>query len=58
LLFQGNHPVPGKALVNIASIEPQGQEALLLMFDDGLCDRYSWAFLYALGQTHEKNWTA
>jgi hypothetical protein len=42
--------------VNFASIEPQGQEALLLAFDDGHCDSYSWPLLHALGQAHEKNW--
>jgi DUF971 family protein/molybdopterin converting factor small subunit len=50
-------PVHGKIMVNIASIDPQGQEALLLTFDDGHHDRYSWPFLYALGQAHVKNWT-
>jgi DUF971 family protein/molybdopterin converting factor small subunit len=51
-------PVHGKAMVNIATIEPQGQEALLLAFDDGHFDSYSWPLLHALGQAHEKNWTA
>lgn len=54
---QDQGPVHGKAKVSIASIEPQGQEALLLAFDDGHCDSYSWPFLHALGQAHEKNWT-
>jgi DUF971 family protein/molybdopterin converting factor small subunit len=49
-------PVHGKARVNIASIEPQGQEALLLAFDDGYSDSYSWPLLRALGQTYETNW--
>jgi DUF971 family protein/molybdopterin converting factor small subunit len=54
---QNQGPVYGKAMVNIATIEPQGQEALLLAFDDGHLDSYSWPFLRALGQAHEKNWT-
>jgi DUF971 family protein/molybdopterin converting factor small subunit len=55
---QDQGPVPGKIMVNIASIEPQGQEALLLTFDDGHYDRFSWPFLYALGHSHGKNWTS
>jgi len=53
---QDQGPVHGKAMVNITSIEPQGREALLLAFDDGHCDSYSWPLLHALGQAHEKNW--
>jgi DUF971 family protein/molybdopterin converting factor small subunit len=53
---QGQGPVHGKAMVNLASIEPQGQEALLLAFDDEHCDSYSWPLLHALGQAYEKNW--
>lgn len=53
---QGQMLVHGKAMVNLASIEPQGQEALLLAFDDGHCDSYSWPLLHALGQAYEKNW--
>lgn len=53
---QDQGPVHGKAMVNLASIEPQGQEALLLAFDDGHCDNYTWPLLHALGQAHEKNW--
>jgi len=53
---QNQEPVHGKAKVNIASIEPEGQEALLLAFDDGHSDSYSWWLLHALGQALEKNW--
>jgi DUF971 family protein/molybdopterin converting factor small subunit len=53
---QDEGPVHGKAKVNIASIEPLGQDALLLAFDDGHCDSYSWPFLHALGRAHDKNW--
>ena len=53
---QDEKPVHGKAKVNIARIEPLGQEALLLAFDDGYCDSYSWSFLHALGRAHENNW--
>ena len=49
-------PVHGKARVNIASIEPQGEEALLLAFDDGYSESYSWPLLHALGLAYEKNW--
>ncbi|MEN8178546.1 MAG: gamma-butyrobetaine hydroxylase-like domain-containing protein [Pseudomonadota bacterium] len=50
-------PVTGKEQVNILKIEPQGQYAIQLVFDDdhdtGI---YSWETLYALGQEKEKNW--
>ena len=50
-------PVTGKEQVNILNIEPQGQYAVRLIFDDGHdTSIYSWDTLYELGQKHEDNW--
>ena len=50
-------PVTGKEGVNITSIEPQGQYALRLSFDDGHdTGIYSWDTLYKLGVNQEQNW--
>ena len=47
----------GKEGVNITSIEPQGQYALRLSFDDGHdTGIYSWDTLYKLGVNQEQNW--
>ncbi len=47
----------GKENVNIKEIEPVGNYAVRLIFDDehatGL---YSWDYLYELGIEHENNW--
>lgn len=47
----------GKENVNIEKIEPVGNYAVRLIFDDkhatGL---YSWAYLYELGIEHDNNW--
>lgn len=47
----------GKEDVNIVNIEPVGQYAVVLEFDDehntGI---YSWEKLYELGVNQEKNW--
>lgn len=52
-------PVTGKETVNIERIEPQGQYAVRLVFDDGHdTGIYSWETLYQLGQDREKNWQA
>ncbi len=52
-------PVTGKEAVNIASIEPQGQYAIRVVFDDGHdTGIYSWDTLYAMGRDREKNWAA
>ncbi len=49
--------VPGKRGVNIARIEPVGQYAVRLVFDDGHnTGLYSWNVLHELGTHHEKNW--
>ncbi len=50
-------PVTGKEGVNIADIEPQGQYAVRLIFDDGYDSGiYSWDTLYDLGRNREQNW--
>ena len=47
----------GKEDVNITAIEPVGNYAVKLVFDDnhdsGL---YSWEYLYKLGTEHEQRW--
>jgi DUF971 family protein len=47
----------GKEDVNIEKIEPVGNYAVCLHFDDqhntGI---YSWEYLYRLGRDHEGNW--
>ncbi len=53
----GKTLVTGKEQVNIERIEPQGQYAIRLIFDDGHdTGIYSWETLYRLGQDQEKNW--
>ncbi len=50
-------PVLGKEAVNIERIEPQGQYAVRLVFDDGHdTGIYSWDTLYDLGVNKEANW--
>lgn len=50
-------PVTGKETVNIEKIEPQGNYALRLYFDDGHdTGIYSWNTLYSLGEKFEANW--
>jgi DUF971 family protein/molybdopterin converting factor small subunit len=52
-----DHPLTGKEQVNITAIEPQGQYAVRLVFDDGHdTGIYSWDTLYQLGREQEKNW--
>ena len=49
--------IPGKRMVNIVDIEPVGQYAVKLIFDDGHdSGLYDWDFLYTLGQEHDANW--
>ena len=47
----------GKETVNIQHIEPVGNYAVCLHFDDehntGI---YSWEYLYKLGMSHKENW--
>lgn len=59
---QGHHPsqkvlVTGKRHVNITGVEPVGQYAVLLRFDDGHASGiFSWATLHALGRDFDANW--
>jgi DUF971 family protein len=59
---QGHGPgqktlVPGRAHVGIMELEPVGNYAVRIKFDD-LHDTgiYSWNYLYQLGVEHEKRW--
>lgn len=50
--------IGGKRNVNIAAIEPVGQYAVRLRFDDGHdTGLYSWTVLHDLVQKQEQNWT-
>ncbi|HED35026.1 MAG TPA: DUF971 domain-containing protein [Gammaproteobacteria bacterium] len=50
-------PVFGKASVNISKIEPQGNYALRLYFDDGYDSGiFSWDTLYELGTGYDSLW--
>ena len=61
---QGHGPgqrvlVSGKANVNIDAVEPVGNYAVLLRFDDGHASGiFSWDVLYTLGRDHARNWQA
>ncbi len=61
---QGHGPgqrvlVPGKKHVNITAIEPVGNYAVQLHFDDGHnTGIFSWTLLRELGQTFDTRWTA
>jgi DUF971 family protein len=47
----------GKQHVGISSLEPVGNYALRLFFDDGHnTGLYSWSVLYQLGAEQETNW--
>ena len=47
----------GKQNVNIKAIEPIGNYAVRLVFDDGHdTGLYSWDYLYDLGVNRERNW--
>lgn len=49
----------GKENVNIIAIEPVGQYAVKLIFDDGHeSGIYSFDWLYELGMRHEEYWMA
>ena len=51
--------VPGKRRVGITDIEPTGNYAVILKFDDGHATGiYSWDFLYHLGQHQDDIWQA
>ena len=47
----------GKHAVGIRSIDPVGNYAVRLVFDDGHdSGLYTWAYLYELGTTHHEKW--
>jgi DUF971 family protein len=47
----------GKENVNIKEIEPVGNYAVRLIFDDNhATGLYSWNYLYELGVEHDNNW--
>jgi DUF971 family protein len=49
--------VTGKAGVGIRAIEPVGQYAVRLVFDDGHdTGLYTWKYLYELGRDFTGNW--
>jgi len=50
-------PIAGKRNVRILKIEPVGNYAVRLMFDDGhSTGLYSWALLWALGSEEKARW--
>ncbi len=61
---QGHGPgqrvlVPGKRNVNISNIEPIGNYAVLLHFDDGHASGiFSWTTLRELGEEYDRRWPA
>lgn len=47
----------GKHNVNVTKVEPVGQYAVRLIFDDGHdTGLYTWSYLYELGKEREKKW--
>lgn len=49
--------VPGKSSVKIHGVEPVGNYAVRLIFDDGHeTGLYSWSYLLTLGQTRDRLW--
>ncbi len=61
---QGHGPdqrvlVYGRKYIKIMAVEPVGNYALLLRFDDGHASGiFSWQVLAELGRNHERNWQA
>ena len=61
---QGHGPgqrqiVAGKRNVKIAGLEPVGNYAIRILFDDGHdTGLYSWDYLHQLGRDREKKWAA
>ncbi|HVQ10898.1 MAG TPA: DUF971 domain-containing protein [Methyloceanibacter sp.] len=59
---QGHSPeervtVPGKKAVRISRIEPVGNYAARIVFDDGhATGLYTWAYLRELGENKEARW--
>ncbi len=51
--------VPGKRHVGIVSLEPVGNYAVRILFDDGHdTGIYSWSYLYELGRDQAEIWAA
>ena len=49
----------GKSAVNIRAIEPVGNYAVKLVFDDGHdSGLFSWEYLYELGRDYDALWSA
>jgi len=49
--------VLGKENVGVKSVEPVGQYAVKLVFDDGHdTGLYTWKYLYELGSEYERKW--
>ena len=61
---QGHSPeqrvtVPGKRGVRIARMEPVGNYAVRIVFDDGHdTGIYSWSYFHTLGHEREERWRA
>lgn len=61
---QGHSPdrkqiVGGKRNVKIAGLEPVGNYAVRILFDDGHdTGLYSWDYLHELGCGHDRKWSA
>lgn len=61
---QGHSPserqlVAGKKDVGISSLEPNGNYAIRIRFDDGHSTGiYSWDYLYRLGREQHQRWSA
>jgi DUF971 family protein len=61
---QGHSPeqrvtVGGKRRVKITSVEPVGNYAVRLVFDDGhATGLFTWAYLHKLGKTQPEVWSA
>jgi DUF971 family protein len=50
--------VLGKEGVGVRAVEPVGQYAVKLVFDDGHdTGLYTWKYLYELGRDQQANWT-
>ena len=50
--------VLGKEAVGVRAVEPVGQYAVKLVFDDGHdTGLYTWKYLYELGRDHQTKWS-
>ncbi|HEX9808096.1 MAG TPA: DUF971 domain-containing protein [Alphaproteobacteria bacterium] len=53
----GKLTVPGKREVGIGALEPVGNYAVRIVFDDGHdTGIYSWAYLRELGESQDRRW--